>query len=103
VRSGETVVLGGLIRDNTSSGNVGVPWLKDIPVFGSLFRTDTRNSDRTELVVLITPRALQNDDQLRAVSDEMRRRFGNSLGNISNWSTEVNPPPAEAPPPQPQP
>lgn len=97
VRSGETVVLGGLIRDNTSSGNVGVPWLKDIPVFGSLFRTDTRNSDRTELVVLITPRALQNDDQLRAVSDEMRRRFGNSLGNISNWSTEVNPPAAESP------
>lgn len=100
VRSGETVVLGGLIRDNTTSGDVGVPWLKDIPLFGRLFRTDTRSNDRTELVVLITPRALQNDDQLRAVSDEMRRRFGNSLGNISNWSTEVNPPPAET---QPQP
>lgn len=110
VRSGETVVLGGLIRDNTSSGDMGVPWLKDIPVFGHLFRTDTRSNDRTELVVLITPRALQNDDQLRAISDEMRRRFGNSLGNVSNWSTEVNPPPdkpqpsTQAPPqPQPQP
>ena len=42
--------------------------------------------DRTELVVLITPRALQSDDQLRAVSDEMRRRFSNSLGGIANWS-----------------
>lgn len=91
VRSGETVVLGGLIRDNTATGDTGVPWFKDIPVFGRLFRTDTRSNDRTELVVLITPRALQNDDQLRAVSDEMRRRFGRSLGTISNWSTEASP------------
>lgn len=96
VRSGETVVLGGLIRDNASSGNVGVPWLKDIPVFGSLFRTDTRNSDRTELVVLITPRALQNDDQLRAVSDEMRKRFSSSLGGIANWSEIQSEKPAES-------
>jgi len=86
VRSGETVVLGGLIRDNSSEGTLGVPLLKDIPVLGNLFRTTSRVNDRTELVVLITPRALQNDEQLRAVSDEMRRRFSNSLGGIANWS-----------------
>jgi hypothetical protein len=49
--------LGGLIRDNTATGDVGVPWFKDIPLFGSLLRTDSRSNDRTELVVLITPRA----------------------------------------------
>jgi general secretion pathway protein D len=86
VRSGETVVLGGLIRDNTSQGNLGVPFLKDIPLLGNLFRTQSRTNDRTELVVLITPQSLQNDAQLRAVSDEMRRRFSNSLGGIVNWS-----------------
>jgi general secretion pathway protein D len=86
VRSGETVVLGGLIRDNTSQGVLGVPFLKDIPLLGNLFRTQSRTSDRTELVVLITPRALKNDEQLRAVSDEMRKRFSNSLGGIVNWS-----------------
>ncbi|MAS41451.1 MAG: type II secretion system protein GspD, partial [Porticoccaceae bacterium] len=86
VRSGETVVLGGLIRDNTSVGDLGIPFLKDIPLLGNLFRTQSRTTDRTELVVLITPRALKNDEQLRAVSDEMRRRFSNSLGGISNWS-----------------
>lgn len=95
VRSGETVVLGGLIRDNTSQGNLGVPFFKDIPLLGNLFRTQSRTSDRTELVVLITPRAIKNDEQLRAVSDEMRRRFSNSLGGIANWS-ELQ---SEAPPP----
>ena len=86
VRSGETVVLGGLIRDNTSVGDLGIPFLKDIPLLGNLFRTQSRINDRTELVVLITPRALKNDEQLRAVSDEMRRRFSNSLGGIANWA-----------------
>ena len=83
VRSGETVVLGGLIRDNTSRGRTGLPWLQDIPWLGNLFRTTSRTNNRTELVVLITPRALQNDEQLRAVSDEMRRHFARSLGAIN--------------------
>lgn len=88
VRSGETVVLGGLIRDNTSRGKSGLPWLQDIPWLGNLFRTTSRSNNRTELVVLITPRALQNDEQLRAVSDEMRRHFANSLGAINGLNVE---------------
>lgn len=88
VRSGETVVLGGLIRDNTSRGRSGIPWLQDIPWLGNLFRTTSRTNNRTELVVLITPRALQNDEQLRAVSDEMRRHFARSLGAISDLKIE---------------
>ena len=88
VRSGETVVLGGLIRDNTSRGKTGIPWLQDIPWLGNLFRTTSRTNNRTELVVLITPRALQNDEQLRAVSDEMRRHFARSLGAISDLKIE---------------
>lgn len=88
VRSGETVVLGGLIRDNTSRGKTGIPWLQDIPVLGGLFRTTSRTNNRTELVVLITPRALQNDEQLRAVSDEMRRHFARSLGAINGLKIE---------------
>lgn len=101
VRSGETVVLGGLIRDNTSRGKTGVPWLQDIPVLGGLFRTTSRTNNRTELVVLITPRALQNDEQLRAVSDEMRRHFARSLGAINGLkldgalSEEIAVPPAQ--------
>src|SRR5690606_26365876 len=43
IRSGESVVLGGLIRDNESQGQSGVPFLKDIPLAGNLFGRTTRN------------------------------------------------------------
>ena len=100
MRSGETVVLGGLIRDNTARGKTGLPWLQDIPVLGALFRTTSRTNDRTELVVLITPRALQNDEQLRAVSDEMRRHFARSLDSLNGLKIEGGLPDSATPPPE---
>ena len=77
VRSNESVVLGGLIRENASTASQGVPWLHSIPVVGSLFGTDTDTSNRTELLVIITPRALYNESELRDVSKEMRARIRN--------------------------
>ena len=77
VRSNESVVLGGLIRENASTASQGVPWLHSIPVVGSLFGTDTDTSNRTELLVIITPRALYNESELRDVSNEMRARIRN--------------------------
>ncbi len=74
VRSSESVVLGGLIRENASLGDSGVPVLHKIPVVGSLFGATTSESTRTELLVIITPRALYNEDELREVSNEMREQ-----------------------------
>ena len=75
VRSGEPVVLGGLIRENSSAGSTGVPLLSEIPVVGALFGRNSDQSERTELLVLLTPRALENDDELRAASAELRQRM----------------------------
>ena len=75
VRDGDSVVLGGLIRDNASSGKSGVPLLMDIPVLGSLFSTTVDESVRTELLIFITPRVVESDDQIRALSREMRDRM----------------------------
>ncbi|MEQ8265299.1 MAG: type II secretion system secretin GspD [Pseudohaliea sp.] len=72
VRSSESVVLGGLIRENASSGASGVPLLRDIPGVGALFGTTSIENRRTELLVIITPRALYTEDELRQVSEEMR-------------------------------
>lgn len=77
VRSNESVVLGGLIRENASSASQGVPWLHSIPVVGSLFGTDTETDNRTELLVIITPRALYNEEELRQVGKEMRSQIRN--------------------------
>ncbi|MBS0610824.1 MAG: type II secretion system secretin GspD [Proteobacteria bacterium] len=75
VRSGDPIVLGGVMSENQSTGNSGVPGLRDIPVLGSLFSTNTTTSARTELLVVLTPRALEDDDALRTASAEMRDRM----------------------------
>ena len=75
VRSGEPIVLGGLIRENDTTGRNGVPLLSSIPVVGALFGNHTNNNNRTELLVLMTPRALEDDDALRSASAEMRQRM----------------------------
>ena len=75
VRSGETIVLGGLIRDSKKSGKSGVPFLQDIPVVGNLFGTNNSNGARTELLVIITPRVVRSDIDIRSVSEELRDRM----------------------------
>lgn len=75
VRSGETLVLGGLIRDNSSTGKSGLPGLQDIPFFGALFGTNATNSTRTELLVLITPRVVRTEQDSRQVSQDLKDRM----------------------------
>ncbi|MCA0242441.1 MAG: type II secretion system secretin GspD [Proteobacteria bacterium] len=75
VRSGEAVVLGGLIRENNTNGSAGVPLLSEIPVFGALFGTKSRNQNRTELLVVITPRVARSDEDARAISRDLKERL----------------------------
>ena len=75
VRSGDTLVLGGLIKDTTSSGKSGLPLLSSIPVVGALFGTHSNAANRTELLVILTPRVLRSDDDARAISRELRSRM----------------------------
>ena len=75
VQSGETIVLGGLIKDNNTNGNSGVPLLHDIPVLGTLFGSKTKNQDKTELVVLITPRVLKSRQDAGLITDEFKRKL----------------------------
>jgi len=75
VASGETVALAGLISKNTSFGTSGVPLLSKIPVIGGLFGTQSYTNNRTELVLLITPVVISNDDDARAVTNELRKKL----------------------------
>ncbi|WP_168389257.1 type II secretion system secretin GspD [Xylophilus sp. Leaf220] len=75
VRSGDALVLGGLIRDNTTNGRTGIPFLKDLPVVGAAFSATSRVLDRTELVVILTPRVVRSDEDIREVGTEMRDRM----------------------------
>ncbi|WP_299770875.1 type II secretion system secretin GspD [uncultured Pseudoteredinibacter sp.] len=75
IRSGESVVLGGLIRENKTNGSSGVPGLHSIPVVGALFGKKSTTSVKTELLVILTPRVLFNEQDMRDISREMRARI----------------------------
>ncbi len=75
VRSGEALVLGGLIRDNNTNGKSGLPGLQDIPILGNLFGTNANSVNRTELLVLITPRVVRTEQDLRQVGQELKDRM----------------------------
>lgn len=75
VRSGESVVLGGLIRENQTEGSTGVPGLHSIPLFGALFGKKSTTKIKTELLVILTPRVLFNEQDMRDISREMRNRI----------------------------
>ena len=75
VRSGETMVLGGLIKDNAARTTNGLPILSSLPVIGGLFGAKNNTLTRTELLVILTPRVVRSDEEVRAVSRELRNRM----------------------------
>ncbi|WP_078119539.1 type II secretion system secretin GspD [Thiosocius teredinicola] len=75
INSGDTIVLGGLIQDNRNRSESGIPVAHKIPILGALFGTKADNQDRTELIVLITPRAVSNSTAALQVTEEFRRRL----------------------------
>lgn len=70
-RDGFTVALGGLIRESGGVGNSGIPLLKDMPVVGNLFRNNTSDTRRTELVVLLVPHVMRNQMETQSVVDAL--------------------------------
>lgn len=77
IQDGQTIALGGLITDNRNFGRSGVPFLQDIPLLGHLFRQDSDNNTRTELLVLITPRVIRDGRGAAAVTEELRSKLTN--------------------------
>jgi general secretion pathway protein D len=75
VRSGETIILAGLIQEQKDNANQGLPLLAKIPVIGGLFGTQKWTDNRTELIVLITPHVLINTPDAAAITAEYRKRL----------------------------
>lgn len=74
-QSGDTVLLAGLITDNDTKGSRGLPGLTRLPVIGGLFGTQTNNKRRTEIIILITPTIMRDQQSLRDYTDDYSRRF----------------------------
>jgi len=74
IQSGQTVVIGGLIQENKGTSREGIPILKDIPLFGLLFGYTSDSVDRTELVVMITPRVVTSASEAKSMTDDFINR-----------------------------
>ena len=75
VQSGETVLLGGLIKQRDGNTSAGLPGLSRIPIVGGLFGSKTRSTDRQELLVLITPRVIRDSTDARRITEDYRAKL----------------------------
>jgi general secretion pathway protein D len=76
LRNGATVMLGGLISEDASRGDSGIPFLKDIPGVGALFSNRTGGNNRRELIVLITPYLVNDSHDAEELTEAFRKSLG---------------------------
>lgn len=77
VRHGQTIVIGGLIKDKKEEDISGVPCLIDVPVVRYLFGLSKKKTEKIELIVLITPRIVVNLDDVDRVTEEFKQKVKN--------------------------
>jgi len=91
VHDGETIAMGGLIRDSHSKTRGGVPLLRRIPLLGNLFGSTDNTHNRTELVVLLTPRVIRSRTEATGVMNELREEFRALRKSLPDWAQPPRP------------
>ena len=83
-RSGQTIVIGGLITKDLSETTRRIPYLGDIPVLGRLFRFDAVSQQRKELLVIMTPYIVQTDEQIDWINARESERMSWCVADVVN-------------------
>ncbi len=95
VRSGETIILGGLVENTKKQSHAKIPILGDIPLLGVLFRSSSSDNGRQEVVVFITPRVLDTPEEIE--EESLRRKNATDSAGLwqKGWSDSklAEPPP----------
>jgi general secretion pathway protein D len=93
LEEGMTAVIGGIMQDNYSREQRGVPGLKDLPFIGSAFRSDTVSGDKVELVILVTPYIIRDSEDMQDMTEAMTSsmnatlsRRGTQVYTLYPWS-----------------
>jgi type II secretion system protein D len=86
IKDGETIIIGGLIKGTKTDQETKVPVVGDIPLLGNLFRSTTKRSTKTELLIIITPHVMRAVEDSRKLSEKMRDETG-----IMDDSIRANP------------
>jgi general secretion pathway protein D len=89
VKNKEAIMLGGFIRQAKSKSNTGVPYLKDIPLLGYLFRSTSTTKDRSELLVFIRPTILDNPEGIREFSESEGKNLPGAYMALRNFERDT--------------
>lgn len=97
LQEGMTAVIGGLMQDTYSRDQRGVPGLKDIPLIGAAFRSEEVTGDKVELVILVTPYIVRDDEDISeltgVMTDSLNRSLsqrGSQVYTLYPWRTPIS-------------
>ncbi len=88
-RSGQTVILGGLITKTRTTSSSSVPYLGDIPVLGNLFRFDSVSDERTELLIIMTPYIVRKEEDAELLNQIETQRMSWCLADVIDVHGDV--------------
>jgi general secretion pathway protein D len=77
VNDGQTIVIGGIIKENSEKVTSGVPFLSKLPLIGEMFKSRTRKGAQSELMVFLTPRILRDEESVTAITEQERSKLSN--------------------------
>jgi general secretion pathway protein D len=77
-----------LISEQSSQGSAGIPLLKDVPLLGQLFNTNSKSGARSELIILITPYIISDDREAETVTSAFRKMLGPWAGTVGEAETK---------------
>lgn len=90
VKDGATIIIGGLRRDVMTDASSGVPFFKDLPLIGKLFKTDSQVLDTAELMILITPTIVEGDQLITGEDDRsLKEMAGKEYKEYPRFDTEA--------------
>ena len=82
IEDGQTIVIGGMMDSYEADSDAGIPYLKDIPVLGALFKRQSKEIRKTELIILITPNFINNRTQADRITKEFSKKVNSLKGLI---------------------
>jgi MSHA biogenesis protein MshL len=82
MRTGETLVLAGIIKSQDGSDDRGIPFLKDLPLIGALFTKKEKSKVRTELAIFITPTLVESAEQVQSLQKGTERSLEKAGANL---------------------
>ncbi len=89
VADGQTAVIGGLIRDNVITGERKIPLLGDIPVLGWLFKFRSKRTEKTNLLIFLTPTIVKSPSEMAELREAKSERMGRFLDDLDVTKSDI--------------